>query len=648
MPGMTAGDGAFRDRADAAYADGSFEAAISTWEELFDLQLAEGRYGDAAQTAATIALYLLCDTGLMAAVRGWVRRAERLLADDDENPARAVLAMVGTYERFLCGDEGRARELAQEAIRLGKQLGVPAAAIAGRVATARLTIADGRIDEGVAALDDIAVELSTGEVDPLASGIAFCEIVCAVNGLGLHDRAREWTDMMERWRQGHGFGAFIGRCRVHRAELLRISGPIAAAEDEALRACEELRPWMRREYGWPLAELGTIRLRRGDLAGAEECFVAAHQHGWSPHPGLALLRMAQGDTAAAAELIGDAIAHPSTAPSKEQPPFGDLRLAPLLDAQAQIADEAGDVATVRRAADALTDIASRYPSMALQAAAAAATARALQLEGDRDTAIGMAADAARLWADLDAPFELAMSRIVLGRAHEAQGHADVARMEWRAARDGLTAFGATFWADRVPPAAVSRGVSRAGLEAAYTRRGADYLITVGEIELVLPDLVGLAYLARLLEDPGREFHALDLVAVSNGTLPARPGERGLEVLDEQAIAAYRRRLSEIEEDLDEAREFNDLGRVALAESDRDFIVAQLSGALGLAGRRRTSGGSTERARTAVTRSLRYAIARVDSRQPELGRHFSQAVRTGVYCSYQPDPLAPIRWLVSRS
>ena len=142
---------------------------------------------------------------------------------------------------------------------------------------------------------------------------------------------------MEQWRHGAAIGSINGRCRVHRAEMLRMSGPCDAAEEEALGACDELRPWMRREFGWPLVELGTIRLRKGDLVGAEEAFVAAHRHAWTPHPGLALVRLAQGDVHAAAELIADAIAHPFDIPSKERPPFGDLRLAPLLDAQVEIA-----------------------------------------------------------------------------------------------------------------------------------------------------------------------------------------------------------------------------------------------------------------------------------------------------------------------
>ena len=120
-----------------------------------------------------------------------------------------------------------------------------------------------------------------GQVDPLTTGMMLCEVICAAQALSMPELAREWTDLMEHWRGGAAFGGIHGRCRVHRAELLRITGPCDAAEAEALTACAELRPWMRREYGWPLVELGMIRLRKGDLAGAEDAFVVAERIAWS-------------------------------------------------------------------------------------------------------------------------------------------------------------------------------------------------------------------------------------------------------------------------------------------------------------------------------------------------------------------------------
>ena len=316
---------------------------------------------------------------------------------------------------------GDGAEQSARAVELGERFDVLPAVVVGRTASARVRIYDGAVDEGLELLDEVGALLMSGEVDPLTTGMMYCELVCAAQGLALHDMATEWTDVMDRWRQGAAFGGLNGRCRVHRAELLRVSGPCDLAEQEALAACDELRPWMRREFGWPLAELGTIRLRKGDLEGAEEAFLAAHEHAWSPHPGLALLRLAQGDVDCAVELITEAIAHPWNIPSKERPPFGDLRMAPLLDAQAEIAAAVGDVETARRAAAALADIASEYPSKSLGACAALAAARADLVGGDLGAAAGRASAAVVEWTEIGAPFEAAAARVVLGEAHDRAG-----------------------------------------------------------------------------------------------------------------------------------------------------------------------------------------------------------------------------------
>jgi len=659
-------------RAQAAYGNGDFEASVGAWEQMHSLFVRQGDHVEAARAAAMIALYLMMDTGLMAPVRGWLRRAERLLDGHGETPARALMALVGTYERFMCGDMEAARLHATRAIELGERLDVRPAVVIGRVAFARTEIYAGHVQRGLDLLDEVGTLLMSGQVDPLTTGMMYCELICAAQGLGRFDLAREWTEVMEHWRHGTAFGGINGRCRVHRAELLRISGPCDLAEEEALGACDELRPWMRREFGWPLVELGTIRLRKGDLAGAEEAFVAAHGHAWSPHPGLALVRLAQGDVAAASALIADAIARPLDVPSKERPPFGDLRLAPLLDAQAEIAAAAGDVDTARRAAEALRSIADTYDSLGLDAAASLASARAALVGGDLEGAIAGAGSAVCSWADMGAPFETAVARVVLGDAHHRCGRADQARMEWQAARVAFEGFGAAGWRERVErlladapaasppaPAPVPAAVRSAGADpsiATFRCDGDTRAICFRDRTVLVRDLKGLRYLARLLAEPGREFHVLDLVAVENGTLVVdRGGDRseldgeggaGLAMIDEQAREAYRRRLAEVDEDIDDAARMNDVGRLELAQRDRDYLVAELSRAVGLGGRHRAVGGTAERARTSVTRSLRYALRRLAEHHPTLAHHLGQAVRTGTYCCYTPDPLAPVVWEVS--
>lgn len=630
-------------RARAAYGAGEFEQAVSAWEALYSLQRHQGDDDAAGFTAATVALHLLVDSGLMAAVRGWVSRAEALVGDRPPAPAHALLAMVRTYERFLCGDPDAAREHAARAVDLGRRLDFLPAVVLGRVATARLVLHDGDLEAGLAQLDEVALLLTSGEVDPFTTGMMYCELVCAAQNLGLHDRARDWTQMMEHWRHGRAFGGIHGRCRVHRAELLRISGPMDVAEDEALAACAELRPWMRRELGWPLVELGMIRMRRGDLEGAEAAFLEAHDHAWSPQPWLALLRLEQGDLATATAMIEEAIARPPELPWKERPPFGDLRLVPLLEAQAEIAAASGDIAALQLAVAALARVARRVPAGTLPAVAATAAARLALARGDAAGAVRHASVSASAWSEAGAPHERAIARILLGRAHQLADNPPLARMEWQAAHRDLVSFGAVRRAaevaallgDQLPTSERAPG---APVLATLRRTGTGWLLAYEGREVVLADLVGIGYLARLVAEPDREFHALDLCG-------AHVAEGGLPVLDDEARAAYRRRLVEVEDDITQAEQDLDDVRRAQAEQDRAYLVAELSRALGLGGRDRTTHGTSERARTSVTRSLRYALARIGEQDAELGAHLGRGVRTGLYCCYRADPMAKVSWEV---
>jgi hypothetical protein len=628
-------------RATAYYATGDLAGCLAAWELLHARRRALGDRDGAARAAAAVALHLLVDTGLMAPVRGWVTRAERMLDDTPPGPVHAMLAMVKAYERLLSGDLTSADRFATEAIALGEQHDVVAATVIGQVARARLLALTGRVEEGVHALDEAGARLMAGIADPLTTGLMLCEIVCAAQGLAMPDLARQWTDAMEQWGRGAALGSIGGRCRIHRAELLRISGPCDQAESVALAACDELRPWLRREYGWPLVELGTIRLRKGDLRGAEEAFTSAEALAWSAQPGLALLRLAQGEARAASVLIADAIAHPPELPWKERPPKPDLQLAPLLDAQVEIAAATGDTRLCATAAGRLSRIAENYPSPGLAASAALARARAALLAGEAGTARRLALEAARQWADLAAPYESANALVVAATAAATSGLHEVARDERAAAARTFACYGAAARAaqlERLP--AEGRPEPPPPIAAAFRREGGVRVVAFGGARFTLPDLRGYRYLEQLLRRPGEDIAAVDLVAGERGGVVV---QHGLPALDSRARAEYRRRLREVEEDVAEANDMNDLARLALAERDRQFLVAELARAVGIDGRIRIVGDDAERARTSVFRALHYAIDRLGTLDAALGQHLRLSVRTGSWCSYAPDALTRIRW-----
>lgn len=633
--------------ADAAYATGHFDQTIDAWERAHALSLEAGEPLAAADAAVHVALHLLMDTGLLASVRGWALRAERLLAEFDDTPVHAWLAVVRMYERLLSGDVEDAKAWTRRAIETGTRHREPGAVALGRVAEARCFILEGDIEKGLALLDEAAVAALSGELDPVSTGALFCELICACQALGERERAEEWTVWMERWRDASGVGSFGGRCRVHRAELLRMRGAFADAEEEALRACEELRPYLRLEFGWPLTELGRIRLLVGDLQGAEEALLAAHELGWEPQPDLALLSLARGDAEGASLAILDAISNPVNVPSKELPPKTELRLAPLLVAQVEIAIAKGDIDMARSASRELDKVAGSFESKSLAATAARARGQVQLSQGQSAAAMKDLQEALQLWNEIGAAYDAALVRTELAAAYRDVGNEHRAELEESAAQAALKRIGAAGRSERrleVLPGVVAGPMvtEKAGQDALQTpnafRREGEYWSIVYEGRTVrIRDLVGLRYVALLLAEPGREFHVLDLVGSGRSGRSLDTG--GL--LDVRAKEAYKRRLSEIEEDLAEADSTGDRERAARATAERDFLVRELARAVGLSGRDRRAGDDSERARASVTRAIRHAMGRLSALDAELGELLARTIRTGTYCVYLPDPRAPV-------
>ena len=511
---------------EVAYAAGHLDVAIEAWERAHAVCIQAGEQVAAAGAAVRVAMHLLFDTALMAPVRGWLARAERLLEGHGDTPAHAWLAVVRAYERMLTGDLPAARQWARRAIEVGATWD-PAACALGRVAHARLLILDGDVAQGLALLDEAGVATVSGELDALSTGVVYCELVCALQGVALYDVAEQWTEAMERWCETNAIGSLHGRCRVHRAEILRLRGSCNEAHSQALMACEELRPYLRRELGWPLNELGRIRLHQGDIAGAEEALLAAHRAGWDPQPGLALVRLAQGDVAGAAASIRAALEHPLRVPSKERPPNTDLQRAPLLEAQVEIAIAAGNIGRARSAADELELIANRFESKALEASAAHARGRVRLADGDAAGAEQSLSAAVRLWNEVGAPYEAAHARLGLADAHHASRSHQRADLERHAARTILEAIQAAPTVDSAADVAHRDALDEPPVTGVdiFRREGDYWTVTFDGHTVHVRDLKGMHYLARLLADPGREYHVLDLVAAETGSVAPADNER---------------------------------------------------------------------------------------------------------------------------
>ena len=647
--------------AGAEYAAGHLDEAFDAMEKAYDAATASGNKVLAAAAATRTAMHVIIDWGLLAPVRVWLKRAERALDDLPTTRVHPWFFLAKAYERLFSGDFEQGRRFAQQAIETGTEQGEVSAAAMARVTNARSHIFLGDLDVGLGLLEEAAIGLMTDDVDDLTRGMTLCEIVCAWQGVAMYDLSEEWTQASERFTTNHNVGSAHGRCRIHRAEILRLRGDLDAAEREALAACDELRPYLRREYGWPLTELGTIRLRKGDLEGAEEAFLEAHEKGWEPHPGLALLRLAQGDVRAALALINETIESPVGHLSKELPPNNDLRQAPLLEAQVEIAIAADDIPAAATAADDLCRIADSYKSKALAAAASLARGRVMLATDDMAEAARAFRNAVHIWSEIGAPYELAHARMGLGHAHRAQGFEEGAVLEFSAARRAFAGLGADVFAEAAG-AAIDAGTPPAPSPRSHSAfeffpDGDHWIVTFDSETTLLRDLKGLRYLGRLLAEPGREFHASDLVATDRGASLQTPsfdreeitvsvGEDAGAMLDDLAKEQYRRRLADIDEDIEEANRFGDAMRRSRAESEREFLVSELARAVGMGGRDRRAGSTSERARAAATRAIRNAMKKIGEHHPALYEHLDRTVRTGTYCAYEPDPKAAIDWRLS--
>jgi tetratricopeptide (TPR) repeat protein len=178
----------------------------------------------------------------------------------------------------------------------------------------------------------------------------------------------------------------------------------------------------------------------------------------------------------------------------------------------------------------------------------------------------------------------------------------------------------------------------------FRRDGELWTLSYEGTEARAKDSAGMEVIRRLLAQPGMELHVLDLVSTPasapapGGAGPARPGPEGDagEMLDAQARQEYKRRVAELEEEIDDARAKGDLGREEALSAEREFIVAELSAAYGLGGRIRRTHDRAERARTAVKKRLQSALDRLDRAHPSLARHLRNSIRTGRFCSYQPE------------
>jgi DNA-binding CsgD family transcriptional regulator len=441
--------------ATAAYLIGLDDVSTSARTRAFQLFLERGETRRAAACAVWRVFGLADRRNRQSEMGGWLARAERLLDEfGDECAERGFVLCLGGQRKAGEGDMAGARAAFAEAVAIGERTRDPDLTALSLHAEGRALLWLQQTPAGLARLDEAMVAVAAGEVGPLITGIVYCSAISACHDVFDLRRAQEWTEAMTAWCATHpDMAPFRGQCLVRRSELLQLHGAWDDADSAARLACE------RTARGDDLAEQAAAHYQqaelcrvRGDLVRADEAYRQASRAGRRPQPGLALLRLAQGDVAAADAAIRSAL-HETKAPRAR---------AQVLHAAVEILVASADLAAARAAAGELDALAHAIGAPVLRAGAAHAAGAVALAEGQSHVALERLREAWEWWRDVGAPFEIARVRVLIGLSYAALGDAEGARLEFDAALETFEQLGARPDAEAVAARMSHQSVPPAG------------------------------------------------------------------------------------------------------------------------------------------------------------------------------------------
>ncbi|WP_431900009.1 LuxR C-terminal-related transcriptional regulator [Nonomuraea sp. bgisy101] len=412
--------------ATAAYLVGRDADSTDVWARAYHESLRRGEAAQAVRCAFWLSFELL-NKGDLARGGGWIARGQRLLDDGLRDCVEQGYLLYGVALRCIFGgDSATAHDTFGSAAEIGERFRDPDLVTLARLGQGRALIRMGETAPGVALLDEVMVAVTAGEVSAVIAGDVYCTVIEGCQEAFDLRRAQEWTAALSHWCASQPeLILYRGQCLVHRAEIMQVHGAWSDAMAEARRACEPLsRPTRQPAVGAALYLQAELHRLRGEFVKAEEAYRRANQLGREPQPGLALLRLVQGDVDAAQGAIRRLVAEARDRVTRSK----------LLAAHVEIMLAAGDVKAAGVAADELRTIAADVDMPFLHAVAAHATGAVLVGEGDGQAALEALRRAWRTWHELDAPYETACARVLMGLACRLLGDEDGAAMELDAAR----------------------------------------------------------------------------------------------------------------------------------------------------------------------------------------------------------------------
>jgi DNA-binding CsgD family transcriptional regulator len=420
--------------ATSAYMIGRDDDYLSSLERAHHVYLDAGEALQAVRCAFWVGLNLAL-RGEMGRATGWFGRAQRLVERQERDCVeRGYLLVPVMLQHEATDDWEAAYTTAADAAEIDERFGEADLLALAVHEQGQALVKQGQVEEGLGLLDEALVAVTAGELSPIVTGLIYCSVIEGCQEVYALRRAQEWTAALTQWcEQQPDMVAFTGRCLVHRAEIMQLHGAWRDALEEARRAGERCAQGMNQSAAaQAYYRQGEVHRLRGELTVAEEAYRDASRCGWEPQPGLALLRLAQGNGHAAAATIRRVVEE-TTEP---------LKRARLLPAYVEIMLAAGDLQEARSACRELEEISARYESGMLDAMAAHAEGAVELAEGDARAALLGLRHAWQVWQELEVPYEVARVRVLLGLACRALGDDDTASLELEAARSLFAQLGA--------------------------------------------------------------------------------------------------------------------------------------------------------------------------------------------------------------
>lgn len=430
--------------ADAAYLMGHDDEAARVLARGYRAHLEHSDSSGAARSAAWLALHFLLG-GEETLANAWLQRARRALPADLDCVEQGLLLVPAGLESAAQGDAVGATVSFGAALEIGDRFGHQDLAALARTGLSESLIAMGDTGQAMPLLDEVFVSVRANELSAVTAGIVYCAVIEACMDAFDLSRAQQWTAAFTRWCGAQpDMVPYQGNCQIHRARILQFQGawPDAfdAAQDAYRRLCE---PTTQPGVGAALYQLAELHRLRGQFTEARDTYLEASRWVRDPQPGLALLLLMQGRTTAAVAAIRRSLAETSSPSERSR----------LLGGAVEIMLASSDLSGARAAAEELRARAGALGSQWLEAETAQSEGALLLAEQEYAAALAAACRAWAAWQQLDAPYESARTRVLMGRAYRALGDSHSAELEFDAARWAFLHLGA------VPDAAIVEALS---------------------------------------------------------------------------------------------------------------------------------------------------------------------------------------------